>query len=100
MGNRKTKTAKNLTIRQTLNMPKYYTGERNYRTSDEALCPAEDWLMRKVLDIEKLQPSYRSSKDRRLLIHAKVLGLHPVPSWWKVKNRLIEATREFIDEEF
>lgn len=70
------------------------TKQRIYPLFGEVISPAEEWLIREVhafMPITKKDP--RRVVKRRLLGVAKSLGLYPIPNWWLVRERLLEATR-------
>lgn len=76
-----------------------YTSLRNYRIEGEEVCPAEDWL---IAAIYKFDPVKKGDERRgvklRMIEHAKVLGLYPIPDWWMVRNRIlgVDASRHTI----
>lgn len=72
------------------------SGQRNFTEGDEAVCPAEVWVLEFLEAFEswgKTHPNFRKGNPgyqqiRKLIGIARSLGHYPIPAWWKVSGRM------------
>lgn len=72
-----------------------WTTDRAYLIAGETITPAEVWLLDALYMFRDVKRSDRHHRIKRKLIgHARSLGLYPIPDWYLVRKRIIGELKQ------